>query len=93
MTEIRVALAGDIHRAIPEEFDGEKLDVAYLCQDDVCLWYQIADSILKADTVRRIRADAYDEAAATARAEYGDAHCDPNPYRDESESNRKPGYF
>lgn len=53
MTEqsARIALAGVIHRAVPEEFEGQPLDLMHLCQDEVCLWYDIADAVLAAGYV------------------------------------------
>lgn len=42
----RLALAGLIHRFAPDDFRGESLD--WLCEDDSCLWYDLADNLLAA---------------------------------------------
>lgn len=43
----RIALAGLIHRTVPDDDD-----LARLCEDEECLWYDIADAILAAGWVR-----------------------------------------
>ena len=54
---------------------------------------QVADAIISSGILIGIRADAYDRAAAEAFVYHDGAYCPPNPYREESESEGKPGYL
>lgn len=47
----RVRVSSVIHSMLPEEFNGKPIDHYQLCEDDSCLWYDIADVLLGVFTI------------------------------------------